>query len=639
MPAVPEFILRKLFVQGSLKAQDDGFSFALNNSFAPATVTGFNLEVDGQKVPPERLSLSAQGEAPLTAVSISDQSPYPLSVGVLYIVQARGIPVGIRLTLHVNTREAGLLSFTVQPKAGAAQPASPAAGGGPRWLPRGLFRRPLKAEAEVDAGSVIGEINPYIYGHFIEHLERCVYGGIWSEDGARLREDTLALIQDLHPPVIRYPGGNFASGYHWEDGIGPKEARPPRFDHAWQSWESNQVGTDEFLALCVRLGTDPFLVVNDGSGTPEEAARWIAYCNRPASEEQGRRRADNGHPSPYGVRLWGVGNEVWGPWQIGQTSAAGYAARLNEFTSAMRAVDPSIRIVAVGDNVLSDAPDDPGRQWNETVLRQAADQIDYLSFHIYQPDQSGWQESYDLEALHYTVCAAPLTIESIITRMAGQVARLAPGRHIRIALDEWNLWLAPPEGAGSMHQVVYTLRDALYAAGVFNTFHRQCDRLAIANLAQLVNVLPAIVTDEKRAYATPIYYPFWMYRHMQRLALNIKMTGPTFDSDALSTIAAQQGVPYLDMTATRDETSCQVTLGLVNRHPAQAMRLKLGWRGFSVLKLRKAWLLSGPDPSAANSFDAPEQVCARPADLPETRGDMLQVVLPASSVMVIMLGK
>ena len=489
----------------------------------------------------------------------------------------------------------------------------------------------------MDASAVIGPIDPYIYGHFVEHLERCVYGGIWSEDGARLGEDTLALIQALQPPVIRYPGGNFAGGYHWEDGIGPKEARPRRFDHAWQSWESNQVGTDEFMAFCAQVATDPFMVVNDGSGTPEEAALWVAYCNASAGEEQGRRRTANGHPEPYGVRLWGVGNEVWGPWQIGQTSAAGYAARLKEFVTAMRLVDPSIRSVAVGDKLLSDAPDDPGRLWNETVLRQAADQIDYLSFHIYQPDQAGWQESYDLQALHHTVCAAPLTIEAMIGRMAGQIAALAPGRDIRIALDEWNLWLPPPEGAGSMHRVVYTLRDALYTAGVFNAFHRQCDRLAIANLAQLVNVLPAIVTDQKRAYATPIYYPFWMYQHMQRLALKVRANSPTFDSDSLGTIVSQHGAPYLDLTATRAESGRLVTLGLINRHPTQEMRARINWRGFPALNPIQAWLLSGPDPLAANSFDAPEQVRLRQADLPSGRGDWLQVELPAASVMVMRL--
>ena len=354
-----------------------------------------------------------------------------------------------------------------------------------------IFNFPLKASVEVDARAVIGRINPRVYGHFIEHLERCIYDGVWTADGTRLREDTLALIDALNPPLMRYPGGNFASGYHWQDGIGPKSQRPARTDKAWNATESNQVGTDEFMAFCRVVDAEPFLVVNDGSGTPEEAARWVEYCNA-ATGEQAKRRTANGRAAPYNVRLWGAGNEVWGAWQIGTTSAENYAARLIAFADAMRAADPSIEIVAVGDKVLTDDPDDPGARWNETVLRAAADKTDHLSFHIYHPDQAGWRENYDPESLHHTVLAAPLGTERIIQRIAAQIAAFAPDQKIGVALDEWNLWLAPPPEARSMHDLNYTLRDALYAAGMLNAFQRQCNLLSLANLAQLVNVLPLI---------------------------------------------------------------------------------------------------------------------------------------------------
>ncbi|MEW5869266.1 MAG: alpha-L-arabinofuranosidase C-terminal domain-containing protein [Chloroflexota bacterium] len=635
MPAVPEFILRKLFVQGSLKTEGDGFCFALNNTFAPATVRGFHLEVNGQAVPAACLSLQAGEGAPQAAEAISPEQPFPFSVGVEYTVHVSGVSAGKgRLRLQVDTVEAGPLSFTIQARGAPAQAEGQGAGGVRRWLRRAFPPAALKAEVLLDAQAVIGPVHPYVYGHFIEHLERCVYGGVWSQDGSRLRPDTLALIQALRPPLVRYPGGNFASGYHWEDGIGPKEQRPPRFDQAWNAPESNQVGTDEFMAFCAKVGCDPFLVVNDGSGTPEEAARWVAYCNQPAQSEQGQRRAANGQAAPYNVHLWGVGNEVWGEWQIGHTGPQAYTARLRQFAQAMRQADPTIRIVAVGSGVLSDAPDDPGRIWNRAVLEGAGDLIDDLSFHLYQPDREGWQERYDLEALHHSVCAAPLTVESIVRRMAAQIATHAPGRRIGVAFDEWNLWLPPPADAQSMHQVVYTLRDALYAAGMFNAFHRQCQALSMANLAQLVNVLPLIVTDERSAYVTPLYHAFRLYQHMQPLALRPQVQVAAFDSPALGNIDAQSGVPYLDVTATRDQAGQRLVLGVVNRHPQRAVRARLSWRGFAGLRPGKAWLLSATDPLAANSFAAPQSVNVREAAVPQLYGDGWEYEFPACSVSV-----
>jgi alpha-N-arabinofuranosidase len=377
------------------------------------------------------------------------------------------------------------------------------------------------------------------------------------------------------------------------------------------------VGTDEFLAFCTTVGADPFLVVNDGSGTPEEAARWVAYCNDPPTTSLGRLRASNGHVDPYPVRLWGIGNEVWGQWQIGHTDAVAYAQRLRHFAISMRKADPSIRLVAVGDGPHTDRPDDPARLWNEVVLREAGDLADYLSFHTYQPNQEGWKESYDVNVLHHTVCAAPLDVEAVVGRMAKQIDTLAPGRRIQVALDEWNLWLAPPPGAATMHRLIYTLRDALYTAGMLNVFHRCCPTLALANLAQLVNVLPAIVTDEQRAYATPIYYPFWMYRQMEKLALHVQVHGPTFDSEELGNIQAHQGVPYLDVTATRDAAGLRVVLGVVNRHPSLSIQTNIHLRGCGPLRTARAWILSGPNPLAANSSDVPDQVLTREVLLPK----------------------
>ena len=486
------------------------------------------------------------------------------------------------------------------------------------WQPKkslmDFLKGPQRAILRLDAERTTGEINPHIYGHFIEHLERCIYGGIWTENGDKLREDVLRLIQPLKPPVIRYPGGNFASAYHWEDGIGPKESRPKRFDPAWQAEESNLVGTDKFVELCRRIGAEPYLCVNDATGTPEEAARWVAYCNEDAHGEQGKRRAANGHLEPYQVRLWGVGNEVWGDWQVGHTDAAGYVQRLRPIIEAMRAVDPSIKIVAVGDTLAADgAPE--ARRWNETVLREAGDLINYLSFHLYQPGEAGWQSGLDPQGQYYAICAAPLSAEQDIQRLAELIKQAAPGKGIKVALDEWNVWPAPPPDATSKHGIRYTMRDALYTAGMLNAFQRQSKHLTLANLAQMVNVLPLIVTNERQSYATPIYYPFEMYRHMEPVAMAVDLDSPVYKSQALGNIEALEKVPYIDVSATKSRSGSRVVLGVVNRHPTRRVDLSVRLYGFEDLRPKKGWLLRHSDPLAENSFASPENVKAKEVDL------------------------
>ena len=630
MPAVPEFVLRKMYVTDSLQVDGDGFRFKLHNSFAPATIKGFHLLADDREITAEQVSLQAAGADPQPVVEFDAETPYPFAVGVLYTIHVTQTTIPLeQLTIQVDTREAGEVGFSI--KINAETKRKPSRNG---WRVPRFLARSLKASAWVDRDAVIGVISPRVYGHFIEHLERCIYDGIWTPDGKQLRTDTCALIKELGPPLVRYPGGNFASGYHWEDGIGPRDARPSRWDKAWQAAESNQVGTDEFMALCSQVIAEPFLVVNDGSGTADEAAHWVAYCNQPADTEQGRRRAANGHPEPYQVKLWGVGNEVWGEWQIGHTGPKEYIRRLRSFVTAMREVDPAIEIVAVGDKVLTDDPADKGRKWNAQVLNQTGDLIDHLSWHLYQPGREGWYESYDMEALHHTVCAAPLDVENILIRIANQIKRYAPTRQIGIAFDEWNLWLPPEAGARSMHQIGYMQRDALYVAGMLNVFQRQCNILSMANLAQLVNVLPLIITTPEAAYATALYFPFLLYKRMQPVALKTQVQVASYDSQVLGNIAAIAGVPYVDLCATRNDDGSRLTLGIINRHPARAVHLSIELAGFAELQPRSAWLLHSDDPLATNSAEQPDNVEPREGDPPRLRNGTLQIELPAISLWV-----
>ncbi|MGH2371713.1 MAG: alpha-N-arabinofuranosidase, partial [Chloroflexota bacterium] len=283
----------------------------------------------------------------------------------------------------------------------------------------------------VDAGREIGRINRNIFGHFIEHLGRCVYGGVYEPDSPLadergFRADVLETMKHVGVPNLRWPGGNFASAYHWEDGVGPREARVPRFDLSWRALEPNTFGTDEFLAYAAELGAEPYICVNTGSGTLDEAARWVEYCNLPVERFPSRHalmRAQNGHPDPYGAKLWGIGNEVYGSWQVGHAGPDGYARKCREYAYFMRAVDPSIKLVAVG----ADLP-----EWDETVLKLAGDAVDYISIHQYHGS-----EDYlaTVGAAAYVEQRLAL-LGSVIDSARRTLARETP---VQIAMDEWNV--------------------------------------------------------------------------------------------------------------------------------------------------------------------------------------------------------
>jgi alpha-N-arabinofuranosidase len=548
-------------------------------------------------------------------------------------------PIGRgELRLSVKTREVGTLSFSVKAQTAVKKVT--------RYPKENIFKRiisvHLHGEAVINLDDVVGEINPYIYGHFVEHLENCVYGGLFTEDGSALNEDVVELVKAIHPTQIRYPGGNFASDYHWEEGIGPKDQRPTHYDRAWHVKDSNQVGTDEFLGFCEHVGADPYLVINDGSGTPEEAAHWVAYCNESATTEQGARRAANGHPEPYNVKLWGLGNEVWGEWQVGHTDASGYVTRIKPFIAAMRAVDPEVKLVAVGLD-MQFGYTHLAEEWNRTVLEGIGDQIDYLSFHVYQPEEDGYQEEYDTAALYHSLLAAPHSTEDAIRRMAQMIEEIVPDRKIGVALDEFNVKLPPEPGAHSMHEQVYTLRDGLYVAGMLHAFHRQCNTLQIANLALLVNALPLIVKPEgKPAFPTPLYFPFLLYSKMESQYLLTRYWSPVFHSERLgSNISERNQVPYIDITATRSTDRERIVIGIINRHPLKIGKTMINLKGNENRAYRavEALVMTGPDPLSVNTAEAPNTVGIEKVKPPKVQFAWLDMNLPPASVVLIILEK
>jgi alpha-N-arabinofuranosidase len=626
--AIPEFILQKLIVPDSFRSTQTGFTFKILNNFGAATITRFMVLVGDEPVPAGDISISSDMQMALHGDAITPESPMLLPVGMVIRVDANAAAGHAAVRLTATTKEVGEISMTLNSGKPAQRSKS-------FRRSRYSFLLPIKhADITIHPEQELGKASSFILGQFVEHLERCVYDGIWKADGRDLREDTLDLVRQLNPPLIRYPGGNFASCYHWEDGIGPIERRPTRHDAAWQAEESNHVGTDEFLRFCEEIGAEPVLVVNDGTGSPDEAARWVAYCNNPVDTEQGARRASNGHPEPHNVKYWVIGNEVWDRWRIGTTSAQAYCRRAERFIDAMKAVDPEIKYVLIGQIPLAEDSEDEGYVWNETVLRELSAKTDYLSWHIYQPDRHGWQEVYNPHELYHAVNVAHLDIENIIARVDAQIRHYAGDRLIQQAIDEWNLWLPPREENVSIHRVTYTMRDSLYAASVLMTFFKHSQSVGMSSFAQLVNVLPLIETNAETAIATAMFLPFVLFNQMQHIVLKTDVQSDTFESgEQAVNLLAHSKVPFVDALATGNDDRSIVTLMIVNRHPFHKteVNIQIDTLGSSLAPIQSLQIYA-PSPEAFNSFEKPNRIKLADAPLPVVKNDVLKARLKPCSV-------
>jgi len=420
------------------------------------------------------------------------------------------------------------------------------------------------------------------------------------------RADVVELVRAIEPPIIRWPGGCFADGYRWRDGVGDPEDRPARFDPEWGAWDDNDFGTEEFVRFCRLVGAEPYICVNTGSDDADSAAEWVHWC----------RERD------LGVHWGGVGNETYGSWEIGNVPADEYARLFARFAQAMRAEDPSIELVAVG----ADPVDHP--QWNPTVLEIAGEQIDHLSVHRYVPHR---RDDAARERQYRAIVAAPLDIERRLRLVAATIDEvLGADSGVGIAFDEWNVWLDAAGDDGIEER--YELRDALFAAGVFNAMHRLGDRLSMANLAQLVNVLPAIVTSPTAAWGTPLYHAFSLYRRCHGQAVSCECDSPTFDAEAFGNIPALDGVPWLDVSAVLTDDGREVVLAAVNRHPSETVQAQVAM-GESVVGMERA-TLTGASEAAAASEALPDAVAVHTEPL-ELLGDSFGIVLPPHSATVL----
>lgn len=476
---------------------------------------------------------------------------------------------------------------------------------------------------DVRADAPIGTISPRLYGHFAEHLGRCCYDGLWSGEGVRghFRQDVVAALRELPIPLLRWPGGCYADHYHWRDGVGPVAERPRRLGMSCglQVEDDNSLGTHEFLQLCADIGAEPYLAGNVGTGSPQELCDWLEYCNATLNTTLTHERAVNGHPAPFNVKLWGVGNENWGCG--GNYDPSTYAKEYRRYATMLRHVDPTAELVVCGEE------DD----WNATLLETLGDNVklvDHLSIHRYW--FNGGPEKEFNEEGHYTLLAQARETERFIERTSEIVLDAVGDSHrIGIALDEWGVWHPEARRAGELsrrptnYEQANTLRDALAASLALHGFHRQCNVLFMANLAQIVNVLQApIMTNGEQMWHTATYHAFRMHApHIGGTAL------PTSAStgDSLS-----DGSPTVSSTASRRDDS--VTVSLVNQHLRHAADVRvLGMPGGKAT----AVMLTASGPEIGNDAEAPDRIAPERLDIAGSPAEGWRLELPPHSLCTI----
>ncbi|MBU4365656.1 MAG: alpha-N-arabinofuranosidase, partial [Verrucomicrobia bacterium] len=438
------------------------------------------------------------------------------------------------------------------------------------------------------------------------------------------REDVLAALKKLRMTTMRYPGGNFASGYHWMDGVGPKAGRPTVRELAWQSIETNQFGTDEYIKLCRKMAWTPMLTVNLGTGTPEEARNWAEYCNCPAGTRYADMRAANGNPAPHDVKLWCLGNEMDGPWQLGHMPADQYAIRAQQAAKMMRDTDKTIEVVACGSCGIGMGS---YMEWDRTVLEYLGDAADYISLHRYVGNQANDTPDY---------LAATKSIDRQIEEMDAACrfvqARCKSKKRAYLCFDEWNVWYKNMQVDGMdkvaphLIEEVYNLEDALVVAGFLHSFIRHANCVKIANLAQIVNVIAPILTRGDEMLVQSIFHPFEMFsKRRQGVSLKVAVEGPTYEGKT------NGRVTFSDASAIMDGQRLQVFV--TNRSPDKAMEFTVNPADLNITKVESVEIMTGPNAKVANSYEKPDVVRAQPYDGITVKDGRARCELPPLSLL------
>lgn len=471
----------------------------------------------------------------------------------------------------------------------------------------------LSARLHLNPDHSLHKIDPRLYGSFVEHMGRCIYTGIFeadhpTADAAGFRQDVAGMIRELAPTLLRYPGGNFVSTYNWEDGVGPVEDRPTRLDFAWRTTEPNTVGTNEFMTWCHDVGCEPMLAFNLGTRGVAEALQYWEYCNHPGGTALSDLRISHGYPEPYHVRVWCLGNEMDGPWQMGHKTADEYGRLACETARALKQCDAGLELIVAG-SCSRDLPTFP--EWDRVVLEHSYEFVDYISLHIYVNDEK-------LESLS-DYLAVGLHMDAQIRTVAAvcdYVKALKRGKKdIHLAFDEWNVWhwknMNPPGFQPWCHapaqvEQTYHMAEAVIFGSLIITLLRHADRVRIANLAQLVNVIaPIMTTPGGPAWKQVIFYPF---QHASKWGRGevvfTRLESPTYPT------AAFGEVPYLDAVAVRDGDA--ITVFAINRHLTESLPLTLD------LPVIEHLILTDSDPLAANTAEQPNRITPGPAPQPGT---------------------
>lgn len=455
-----------------------------------------------------------------------------------------------------------------------------------------------------DKNYIIGEIDSRLYGSFLEHMGRVIYTGVYepghrNADEEGFRQDVLEIVRKMGVTCVRYPGGNFVSSYHWEDGVGPREDRPHKIDLAWKSIETNEFGTDEFMQWSRKAGVEPVLTVNLGTRGIEEAVQYLEYCNFPQGTYYSDLRRKNGAKEPYHIKMWCLGNEMDGVWQIGHKSAAEYGRLAAETGKAMKTLDSSIELIACGSS-LSTMDSYPA--WDMEVLEQVYDVADYLALHQYYGGQENGTKYF---------LAQTLDMEEYIRTLRAAAQLVKTKRHsaktMKFSVDEWGVWSRPGNAVNeelksvmwkqvpAISEQIYTLEDALLFAGMQMVILRNADVIKIACQSLLTNVSACIMTEPGgEMWIQTIFYPFYYFANYARgKVLNIKSDGPFYSCEEF------HNVPCVDSLAVWNKENSEIAIFLVNREES-AQQVSINFQGYKIEKIKECTMLTASDKKLTN---------------------------------------
>ncbi|MGL4241320.1 MAG: alpha-N-arabinofuranosidase [Beijerinckiaceae bacterium] len=504
----------------------------------------------------------------------------------------------------------------------------------------------MKASVLVDRDFAIGDVDPRLFGAFVEHLGRCVYGGIYepghkTADKNGFRRDVLDLVKELGPTIMRYPGGNFVSGYNWEDGVGPVKDRPKRLDLAWFTTEPNTFGTNEFIDWCRAAKIEPMLAVNLGTRGADAARNLVEYCNHPGGTALSDLRRKHGWEKPHDIKFWCLGNEMDGPWQMESKTATEYGRIAYESAKMMRWIDPSIELASCGSS---------GRnmptfgKWEDEVLEHTFDQVEFISLHTYLNDYAK-----DTPALLAAPDLMDTFIEEVVAIADSIAAKRRSSKRIMLSFDEWNVWyrtrrnraervkpgwpVAPP-----ILEEIYTMQDALAFGGACISLLNHADRVKCACLAQLVNVIAPIMTETGGpAWRQTIFYPFaQMAKHGRGRVLKAHVKSPTYAATYFDPRGPQDlyfpipAAPYLKISVVATEDG-GLSMFALNRHLTEPLKLSLEARGSGRLALGETMTMHDQDLQAVNSKDAPDRITPKALKAVSISDSHLTAELPPAS--------